>query len=265
MFTVISSHRAQHQLDHQAAMIDGFKSIGIDAVKSFSETHVKTKLVACWGWRVGKYLHNKGHDVLVMERGYIGDRFNFASLGWNGLNGRAIFPEHPDENSDRFNSMAEMKPWKDGGDYILIMGQVPKDQSLAGRDLLPWYSEMAKLASDHYKLPVKFRQHPDLAKRGLKQRPSDVLISDEDYQTALDGAALVITYNSNSAVDAVLNGVPALSFDRGSMAWDVTGHDIGDLIKPIRERWAHNLSYNQWSLSEIRSGKPLIALMDMIV
>ena len=263
-FTVLSSHRAEHQLAHQAAMIEGLKCHGIVAKKSFSEAHINTKYVACWGWRVGNLLRAKGHEVLVMERGYLGDRFKYSSLGWNGLNGRASFPEYPDDGGERFNQISFLHPWKKDGKYVLIMGQVPGDQALGGRDLAPWYKEMADQAINKYLLPVVFRQHPEAKKKGFRQFPKGTLASKGTLNRVLENAAIVITYNSNAAVDAVINGIPALSLDPGSMAWDVTGHEVGDVLYPEREKWAHALAWKQWTIAEITSGIPLKPLLDMI-
>ncbi|GAB3282634.1 hypothetical protein GCM10027347_58990 [Larkinella harenae] len=247
-------------------MLDGLKTLGIAAVGSYSETHVKTEHVACWGWRTGKILREKGHHVLVMERGYLGDRFRYTSLGWNGLNGRAVFPLYADDGGERFRSMAEMKEWAPPGHgkYILLMGQVPHDQSLAGRDLMPWYVETAQRAAEFYQLPVVFRQHPDLTKKGLNQQPLHVQTSHRSMEEDLAGAALVIAYNSNSAVDAVLHGIPTLTFDEGAMAWPVTGHAIGEEFCPDRRPWAHALAWKQWDIDEIRSGKALSGLLSMV-
>lgn len=261
-FTVIASPRAAHQSQHQAAIIKGLSAHGITA-KATSARQSDTKHVACWGWRIGKEMRAKGHEVLVIERGYLGDRFSWTSLGWNGLNGRATFPAAPQDHCSRFAEHFEMKPWKDGGDYVLIMGQVPGDASLQGKDMLPWYSSAAAEAYQKYGMPVKFRPHPLALKKGHRQQPRGAEISVGPLDDALRGAAVVITYNSNSGVDSVLAGVPTLSFDCGSMAYDVTGHLIGELIKPDRERWASDLAWKQWQLSEIESGEALTGLLDV--
>lgn len=258
---VIVSPRAPHQIAHQAAMADGLRSIGIEPVMSLGGAP-KKKHVAVWGWRQGKILRQRGHEVLVMERGYLGDRFKWTSLGWNGLNGHATFPEAPDDCS-RFDAHFSMKPWKQGGDYVLILGQVPGDASLQGRDLMPLYTEWAKEAAQAYGLPVHFRMHPKAAEKGYRQKPAGTVESTGTLDEALAGARTAICFNSNSAVDAVLAGVPTVTMDRGSMAWEVTGHQIGSLMKPDRRAWASRLAWRQWSLDEIASGEALRSLFEL--
>lgn len=256
--TILSSFRAKHQLIHQEALCAGLEKLGIGAKKSFSEHHVNTKYVACWGWRKGKLLRDRGHDVLVMERGYIGDRFAYTSLGWNGLNGRATFPDYANDGGERFRSHGgEIKPWKRGGDYALILGQVPGDASLRGMDMLPWYQLMARQIHLTHKLPVHFRQHPDLGKKNIIQHVQGTFPSHGTLAEALEGAAFTVCYNSNSSVDSVLAGVPCVVGDAGSMAYEVCGKSITEIIRPPRAAWAYRLAYKQWSMEEIASGLPL--------
>lgn len=257
--TIIASPRAGHQMAHQKAMAEGLSHHGIESLLSHS-SFVSTKHVACWGWREGNLLRARGHEVLVMERGYLGDRISYTSLAWNGLNGYGDFPEYPDDGGARFRSMAEMKPWKEGGEYVLLMGQVPGDASLKGRNLMPWYSEAAMQAQSAYEMPVKFRAHPQALKRGIRQRPNYTEPSDGTLEQALDGAAVVVAWNSNASVDAVLAGVATVTMDKGSMAWGVTAHRIGDIARPNRNAWAHRLAWKQWTIDEIASGYALTGL-----
>lgn len=260
-FTVISSHRAAHQLSHQAALADGLAAHGINPMLAYSNT-ARTKHVACWGWRVGKALRAAGHEVLVIERGYLGDRFEWSSLAWNGLNGHGQFGQLPADQT-RFAENFSMSPWKSGGEYVLIMGQVPGDASLQGRDMMPWYEQAARTAAEKYGLPVQFRPHPLAIRKGHKQQLKGAAQSIGELADALAGAAVVITFNSNSGVDAVLAGVPTVTADQGSMAWPVAGHAIGEIAKPDRTAWASRLAWCQWRIEEIRSGAALGGLLEI--
>lgn len=221
------------------------------------------KVVVIWGWGRGKHLRAAGHEVLVMERGYLGDRFNWYSLGWNGLNGFAEFPPYPHYGGGaRFGREhgALLRPWRHDGDYVLLLGQVPGDAALRGEDLLPWYSKAALRAHNAYELPVKFRGHPEAIKRGYKFQPGYTEPSEGTLDEALARAFVAITYNSNSAVDAVLAGVPTVAVDQGSMAWPVAAHHIGELRRPDRTDWAARLAWKQWRLEEIARGVPFQVL-----
>lgn len=247
----IYTARAAHQESHAIALAEGLKAHGIAATIRRDQV-AATKHVACWGWRVGRLLRRAGHEVLVMERGYIGDRFAWTSLGWNGLNGRAKF--NPLDDPVRFNNHFSelLKPWKEGGDYVLLIGQVPGDASLGGMDMTRWYDESAKKAAKAYGLPVRFRPHP------LARRDRSAVVRVEQIkgtlQEALARAAVVVTFNSNTAVESVLAGVPTVATDIGSMAAPVTSRQIGDVFKPDRFAWAARLAWCQWTMAEIKAG-----------
>lgn len=93
-------------------------------------------------------------------------------------------------------------------------------------------------------MPVKFRPHP-LDRTNQKPVPGAETIKG-DLCACLESAAMVITYNSNLAVDSWVNGVPAIAEDKGSMAFGVNSD--------TRERWAYDLAWRQWSMDEISSG-----------
>lgn len=243
----------------------GLRTLGVKVTQIVRGSPSKTKHVACWGWRVGQRLKDAGHEVLVMERGYLGDRFSYTSLGWNGLNGYAVFPSRPSVSSERFNSLKiAVKPWHRDGENVLILGQVPRDMSLKGMDMEPLYESWATNAWREYRKPVFFRPHPDLAKRGLSQSLSGAQQSKGTLQEALAKAFVCITYNSNSSVDAVLAGVPTVAFDKGSMAYDVCTHKIKEpVITPDRTVWLAQLAWKQWTEAEICSGEALKEIIKM--
>jgi hypothetical protein len=241
--TIIASPRAAHQVTHQQALANGFAAHGVNARLAHSARHVTTHRVACWGWRMGRQLRAAGHDVLVMERGYIGDRFTWSSLAWNGLNGRGHVDAVPEDGGERFNQYFSdlLQPPNPDGDYVLIVGQVPGDAALGGRDLHGWYCEQA---AKPWSVPVRFRPHPLARRRGPVRPVSGTALLEGDLSAALAGAAIVCTYNSNTGVDAMLAGKRVTAADEGSMIWGA-----GD-----REQWAHRLAWRQWTMDEIASG-----------
>lgn len=248
----IFAARAHHQAEHARALASGLEAHGVRAIHASYGTKATTKYVACWGWRIGRMLRQSGHEVLVMERGYLGDRFAWTSLGWNGLNGRATF--RPKDDPQRFEKNFRLAPWKDGGAYVLLIGQVPGDASLGGVNLARWYDETAEKAKV-YGLPVRFRQHPMALQRSIVQRVNGAESMNGTLDNALAGAAVCVTYNSNTAVDAVIAGVPTVAADGGTMAAEVCAKKLGELAKPDRTRWANRLAWCQWTMDEIKSGE----------
>ncbi|WP_430436863.1 hypothetical protein [Oceanibaculum nanhaiense] len=252
----IGSHPTSDlQRSHAEALAAGVRACGDAAIiVDHGPPPPGVHAYAGWGWRRCQKHRRAGLKLLCMERGYLGDRMCWTSLGWGGLNGNADFCAPQDPGPERYEAhYTPLAPWREAGDYVLIMGQVPGDMSLQGRDLRPWYVQMAREAAEAYGLPVFLRPHPSAVRRNL-WKGCGVPEMGGDLDEALAGAHVVVTWNSNSATDAVVAGVPALTMDRGAVAWPVTGHSIGDRIRPDRSAWAHRLAWCQWSLAEIADG-----------
>lgn len=247
----------------RSSLVVGLEALGIQVIVT-SALVAPTQYAACWGWRIGNTLRKRGKQVLVMERGYVGDRFLYTSLGWNGLNNYAEFPAYPDDGGARFRAHGGViKPWRDGGRYVLILGQVKGDQSLAGRDLTQWYAEQARAARRRWGLPVYFRPHPLAGTKGFDKVPGVENMPACTLAEALDGALFTIAFNSNSCLDSVLAGVPCLAGDRGTVAWDLCMRDVSGIVRPEREAVAHSIAWRQWSVDEIESGDALRGLLNV--
>lgn len=190
--------------------------------------------------------------VIVLETGYVHRRDYFA-CGWGGLNGRADF-RNADSPPDRWEKLGvELEPWRLSQGHVLVVGQVPWDASVQNSDHLQWVSDIAN-ALKEYGFGVCVTPHPLGPKYVVEGIPS-VYGTMEDK---LKGAEAVVTYNSNSAVEAVIKGIPTVAMDCGSMAWPVTRHVLHKMCvayTPVRDQWAANLAYAQWNLDELRSGE----------
>lgn len=218
-------------------------------------------LLVLWGVRQKDMIAAQkasGGEVCILERGYIGDRFKWASVSFGGgLNGRGEYRGPLDDPSRWEQHFARlMKPWRaPKNDLALIMGQIPADSAVSGVSLPNFYNA-AFQAFSKAGFDVRVRPHPGtrhhVAERyvGLPTVSPQIPITD-----ALADAAVVVTWNSNSAVDAVLAGVPAVAMDQGSMAWPVTGHDLTPPPMPHRDAWAHAMAWKQWTKDEMASGE----------
>jgi hypothetical protein len=213
--------------------------------------------VVGWGWRKLRAHRARGANVLVVERGYVGDRTQWTSLGWNGLNNRADFC-NANVTKNRWEKLFKnhMRDWRTGGKYILLCGQVPRDMALMGKDINAMYPKLADTLARFYDMPVIFRPHPEAVRKEkgyaqLKGYETSV----GPIEGAIDGAALVWSYNSNSGVDGVMRGCPTAALDHGAMAWDVATRGIGEIKRPCREEWGRKIAYTQWNLQEIASGR----------
>ena len=223
---------------------------------------VDCDLAVFWSHRPKHIINHQleaGRDYLVLERGYVGDRYVFASAGFNGLNGRAEFcaDNMPGDRWEKYFSHY-MQRWRnDHGDYVLIAGQIQGDASIEGLDVRAWCQDVCdRIKAIHPDIRVRFRQHPVELQRGIRWNVTGAEWSNAPLVNDFDGARCCITYNSNTGVEAVLAGVPTVAMDAGSMAWPVSAHELDlDPPKPDRTQWAHNLAYCQWTELEIETGE----------
>lgn len=266
--TLINSHVKQPDgvspAAHREYLERGLTKLGVEVVAPGAYS-VSTKHVACWGWRVGLPLWNAGHEVLVMERGYIGDRYKYTSLGWNGLNNWAEFPEYEDDGGERFRAHGGIiHPWKTSGQYAVILGQVRGDASLKGKNIDKWYRETAQQIEQYYDIPVYFRPHPLAKRRGGYHGIAGLKNIEGTLEEVLEGALFTAAYNSNACLDSVLAGVPCLAGDKGTMAYPLCMKDVRKIVHPDREKFVHAITWRQWERAEIESGQALEKIITRI-
>ncbi len=241
-----------------AAFKHGLKRHGKKAIWS-NRFEKSVDLAVLWGMSqhdlIMRYSAAK-IPYLILECGFVADRLNYASCGYGGLNGRADFRNEGSPDDRAGFILRDMVPWRENGtgQYVLIMGQLQGDQATRGVNLKSWYADTAKYIANlgHH---VAFRQHP-LSRGEDCPRGAELLLG--ELPQALNRASCVVTYNSNSGVDAVLSGIPTIAIDQGSMVRPVSSRHLGDVVdppRPDRTQWAQNLTYAQWREEEFRSGR----------
>lgn len=253
------------QKDYASAFKEGIEKFGAKVYFTNDHLKVKTKNVAFWSWR--PHVYHNGKNMIVFERGYIGDRFSFSSIATNGLNGFGEFHSIINDGGQRFDYYWEdlYKDWNNNGEQILIIGQTPGDESLRGVDLNPWYNKIAqKLSKIYPDKKIKFRPHPNCLKRVIKE---NVICTYQDNTKTLEedfeNSFLVVTYNSTTAVNSLLYGKPTYVEDKGSMCYSIANNDLQKLTldePKNRKNFFNALAYCQWSLEEIKEGFPLFNL-----
>lgn len=206
--------------------------------------------------------HQKKHDrdTVVIDSGYV-KRDEYYMVGLNGLNGRADFRLGMEMPGDRWEKLGvELKPKREDKPYnhVLLCGQVPWDASVQHTNHIEWLQGIANKLVNLTNRPTIFSRHPlspsNIYLRGIQNAAASHL------PTYLQGCHATICFNSNSGVESVIAGVPTLSFDEGSMVYDISSHDLVDLDDPYfpddetRRDWANDLAYCQWNIDEMRSG-----------
>lgn len=244
--------------DWKKALAAGIRRHGDDVEMTSWSACLGADVTVSWGcraqWRRLMDASVKGgKHHLVMERGFIGDRFAWTSLGFDGLNGDAKWPATFDP--DRFERLfpGMMKDWTAPGGYALVMGQVRGDAAIRDVEIDGWYRETVR-ALKAAGWDVRFRQHPEEIRKGWTAVATGAAPIGGTLADALAGSGLVATYSSNSGVDAALAGIPVHAGSPRSMAWPVASRDIARPERPLRSGWAARLACCQWSMDEISNG-----------
>ena len=178
--------------------------------------------------------------------------------------------------------------WKnDPNGHIVLMLQLPGDASLRGIDMWQWgrwaYEKIRSVTNKKIIIRSHPGHHPkemdavykfisDISLNadpnvefviGSKERP---LIND------LKGAYCTVSYSSGSSIDSVVNGIPTIACDPGNFAYGISSnyidHIADDNLRKASDaditQWLNDLSYSQWSVVEMASGRAWQHLKPML-
>jgi hypothetical protein len=227
----------------------------------------------------------------------------YYTLGWYHFLRQGYFhnSDKQGERWERIQQQQNitMLPWRSAkikrkDDYALICLQKATDSTL-----LPLYETYGKVRfwletvcsqvrSAYPSLPIVIRPHlrtkesnyeslltfnpetQELNPNGVKKCTLSKTWNDRTFfeggaglQKDLDGARIVLAYNSNVLTQSILQGIPSFCYDRNAMAAPMCltpdrlshkGVKLRRVEKFNREQWLHNLSYTQWTIAEIADG-----------
>ena len=132
------------------------------------------------------------------------------------------------------------------------------------------YSEWVQEIKQYTDRDIVFRAHPkypNMTVEGAKtDTPTD--INSGGLKEAINGAHCVVTYNSTSGTDALINGVPVFAMSDTAQFYDIANHDLSDIENPlfVDDRLPHfsKVAYAQWTVDELKSGEALDFVMERI-
>lgn len=219
-------------------MAEGLKAIGLPSTITsdrFRHDGIPVLLgTSCW-----RAIEGTG-DYLLVDRCSFGDTNQWVSLIWNGHGRRGDHRIPREAPASRWESMdLVLVPWRQRGSRVVLCGQTESYSPVWTLDA--WYRSVRA---------THFRAHP----AGDNPTGLPVALDFDD--------AVAVTLNSSVAVQCVMQGIPTVTMDEGSMAWDVTGHSLEDIRTPDRLPWMHRLAWTQWSHDEIREGRPIAHLFE---
>ena len=195
-----------------------------------------------WGYKPTEALLTairKKIPYVIIDLGYFDPtRLERFSVSINGLHGYGM----------RVDGLLDLPPrphpriqkWREGGDRVIIVGQMPGDASLFGTDIHAWMNRAASAAVDAFGLPVVKRDHP-------KER-NDWEPRVPPLESTFDDTYCYVTYSSTAAVQTVVAGIPTVAIHPSSAAYAMCACDVERVRFPGRELWAHALSHKEYGM-----------------
>ena len=209
-----------------------------------------------------KIIHRCWEDnrtFYFMDTGYFGnERTSTNPNGWkywhrivkNNLQHEKII-SRPDDRFKHFNKKFE--PWKKSGSKILIAAPDEKPCKFYGTTKDKWVQDTIEEIR-------KFTDRPIIVRERVKQRIDRVVHN--TLQEALDDDVFaLVTYNSVAAIESVFHGIPIFTTAPVNAASPMGLNDLSKIETPYYPNrdelyaWACHLSYGQFHVSELKSGK----------
>jgi hypothetical protein len=224
-------------------------------------------------WEQNRLLNK---PVIVLEVGGI-NRGVTWKVGLNGINRDGYFGDGSNDNSRSNDLGLLLKPWRTGGDFILICGQHDKSLQWNNMPLLnTWTIDTIKTIRLHSKRPIIFRPHPRCPlpniehkfKNVHRQVPKKLNGTYDDFDMSFNNAHATVSYSSNPGVHSIINGIPAF-VGTSSLAYNVANdidflHDIENPMMPDRTQWLNDYAHTEYTVDEIAQGIPLKRLTEKL-
>lgn len=159
---------------------------------------------------------------------------------------------------DRWERLGiKFQPWRKGT-KIVIAAPDQKPCKFYGIDLDVWIKQTVDELQKHTDRPIVVRQRAPLR---IDRIQTDTLAH------ALQDAHALVTFNSNAAVESVLQGVPVFTLAPNA-AQPVASQDLAQIETPYYPdqdklyAWASSLAYSQFHNTELQNGTAIRMLME---
>lgn len=163
----------------------------------------------------------------------------------------------------------EIKPWRQNGSHILILGQRTTSWNMLNRNILEWVTTTIEKIKQITDRPIRVRLHPGdlenntsninkLQKRFGNSITISTKLNNQNIINDFEDAWCSVGYNSTPNCASIMNGIPVYLEDpNNSWAKDVAFTDL-NLIEnppmPDRTDWLHTIAHIHHTSEEITSG-----------
>lgn len=230
------------------AMVDGINASGDRPEYSFQSLG-KQPVVVSYGWKRNK-VYRQHPSFIYADLGYWNrdEFYRFSVNGWS--------PEgyvRSGLSASRFEAQGlRIKPWRTKGRDVVVAGCSLKSAQEHGFPHMEWERQAIRKLKT-LGLNVVWRPKPN----DRYASPLEGLQPDRrPISEVLDTAHGWVTHHSNSAVDALLAGVPVYCETGAAAAFSVPLESMeSPELRPGREQFLYDVAWLQWSVAEMRSGE----------
>ena len=208
-------------------------------------------------------LMNKYKYNIIIEQGFLNRKY-YRSFGINGFAGLSkILPNNcPKDRFYKLNIKLKDMNIIDNG-YILFCAQLPWDTQVQDIDYNKYINNIFIKIKNLTNRKIVFRYHPLYKPRGNFNITLPYYVKKDENDNLLDsfkGAYCVVSYNSTSLVEAIIEGKPIIALNKMSIVYDLATNDINNINnlyipnkKDILQKM-YNISYMQYNLDEFENG-----------
>ncbi len=241
------------------AMHDGFLKHGIRSRIVRNRKDIQGDLAVAYGWNhepIFHRFHKQGLNFIYFDLGYWNRRPHkqaregFHRVAVNSWCSSDIMPENA--SGDRFKRLdIQVKPFiSDRPGQILVTGMSAKASGTHGLRPGQWERDTIALLRQYTTRQITLRNKP------TKRSPNIQTIED-----ALNRSHMLVTHHSNTAIDALVNGVPYYCKKGVARRLSVPKMN-GDIIENLptvddidRMKLLNSVAYCQWTPEEMRTGE----------
>jgi len=198
------------------------------------------------GERIATYGIKRRSDIAIkqakeywyIDHGYFGRSTNpYYANGYYRITKNALIHNGQGNfcKKNIYKFLTKVEPYRKTGNIILLCVPSGPVCEFYGIDQQKWITTITTI----------IRQYSD--------RP--IILSEKQKNPAnqfLDTAWVLVTFNSNALVDAMIKGVPVISINKERLIGSLKDIENPPLID--REQFLSNLIANQWTLSEMEDG-----------
>jgi hypothetical protein len=241
-----------------------------------------------------QYVLNSGKPFIVCEESVFREYRQYKRIGWSNFKNNLGNFNNKNCNSSRWkkfqkDTKIKINDWNSPGDNILIMCQLEYDAALIElyqrgyKSFKEYLLSIIQEVRKHTDRKIVVRPHPKDLKSyrnfyipftnvelSINYTNEDPLLlsGGKGLHADLNNAYCVITYNSNSAIDAICKGIPTFTLDKTSPAYEI-GHKDLSKIESLDynidiSTWCNEIAYTIWNPAEIKSGETWNHLKEVI-